>query len=158
MTFTAPNLQYLMDSPAELSKFAIRTFTVPPMGAGGKTQTIRVVAHSQATAAEFDAYFAGVQKLVREEQAVYGELPDYEPGYYTFLADALPWDNGDGMEHRNSTVMTGKQLSLNTVAHEYFHNWNVERIRPGGAGAVQLSRCEYVSADVCGGGVYAVLR
>jgi predicted metalloprotease with PDZ domain len=131
-TFTAPNLQYLMDSPAELSNFVMRTFEVPALKAGGKTQTIRVVAHSQATDAEFDAYFAGVQKLVREEQAVFGELPNYEPGYYTFLADALPWDNGDGMEHRNSTVMTGHKLSLSTVAHEYFHNWNVERIRPEG--------------------------
>lgn len=131
-TFTAPNLQYLMDSPAELSHFVMRTFQVPALQPGGKTQTIRVVAHSQATDAEFDAYFAGVQKLVREEQAIFGELPDYEPGYYTFLADALPWDGGDGMEHRNSTVMTGRRLSLDTVAHEYFHNWNVERIRPEG--------------------------
>ena len=131
-TFTAPNLQYLMDSPAELSHFVLRTFEVPALKAGGKTQTIRVVAHSQATDAEFDTYFDGVQKLVREELAVFGELPDYEPGYYTFLADALPWDGGDGMEHRNSTVMTGRKLSLNTVAHEYFHNWNVERIRPEG--------------------------
>ncbi len=131
-SFTAPNLQYLMDSPAELSAFVMRTFAVPPLQAGGKTQTIRVVAHSQATNAEFDAYFAGVQKLVREEQAVFGELPEYEPGYYTFLADALPWDGRDGMEHRNSTVMTGLRLNLGTVAHEYFHNWNVERIRPEG--------------------------
>ena len=131
-TFTAPNLQYLMDSPAELSDFVLRTFEVPPIKPGGKTQTIRVVAHSQATNAEFDEYFAGVQKLVHEEQAVFGELPEYEPGYYTFLADALPWDSGDGMEHRNSTVMTGHQLYLNTAAHEYFHNWNVERIRPEG--------------------------
>lgn len=131
-TFTAPNLQYLMDSPIELSNFAMRTFQVPAIAANGKTQTIRVVAHSQATDAEFNTYFEGVQKLVREEQAVFGELPDYEPGYYTFLADALPWDGGDGMEHRNSTVMTGRRLSLPTVAHEYFHNWNVERIRPEG--------------------------
>lgn len=131
-TFTAPNLQYLMDSPVELSHFVIRTFPVPPLQSGGKTQMIRVVAHSQATDAEFDAYFAGVQKLVREEQAIFGELPDYEPGYYTFLEDALPWDGRDGMEHRNSTVMTGKKLNLGTVAHEYFHNWNVERIRPEG--------------------------
>ncbi|MGI4755365.1 MAG: M61 family metallopeptidase [Janthinobacterium lividum] len=131
-TFTAPNLQYLMDSPAELSNFVSRNFQVASLTAGGKTQTIRVTAHSQATPAEFDAYFAGVQKLVREEQAVFGELPDYEPGYYTFLEDALPWDGGDGMEHRNSTVMTGRRLSLETVAHEYFHNWNVERIRPEG--------------------------
>lgn len=131
-TFTAPNLQYLMDSPAELSNFTLRTFEVPTLTPAGKAETIRVVAHSQATPAEFDTYFTGVQKLVREEQAVFGELPHYEPGSYTFLADALPWDGRDGMEHRNSTVMTGGKLNLGTVAHEYFHNWNVERIRPEG--------------------------
>jgi predicted metalloprotease with PDZ domain len=131
-TFTSPNLQYLMDSPAELSNYALHTFKVPALKPGGKAQTIRVVAHSQATDAELAEYFAGVEKIVKEEQAVYGELPDYEPGYYTFLTDALPWDNGDGMEHRNSTVMTSRQLGLSVVAHEYFHNWNVERIRPEG--------------------------
>ncbi len=131
-TFTAPNLQYLMDSPAELSRFTMQTFVVPPLQPGGKAQTIRVTTHTEATQAEFDTYFAGVQKLVREEQAVFGELPNYEPGYYTFLADALPWDGRDGMEHRNSTVVTGQKLSLNAAAHEFFHSWNVERIRPEG--------------------------
>src|SRR5262249_38504619 len=63
----------------------------------------------------------------------------YEPGYYTFLADYLPYANGDGMEHRNSTVMTAagsiaasREDVLDTVAHEFFHCWNVERIRPKG--------------------------
>jgi predicted metalloprotease with PDZ domain len=131
-TFTAPNLQYLMDSPAELSNFAMATFQVPPIDPAGKTETIRVVAHSLATEAQFNDYVKGTEKIVREEQAVFGELPHYEPGYYTVLTDALPWDNGDGMEHRNSTVITGRALNLGTVAHEYFHNWNVERIRPEG--------------------------
>ena len=131
-TFTAPNLQYLMDSPAELSDYVLHTFTVAPLTPAGKPQTIRVAAHSQADEAELKTYFAGVEKIVREEQAVFGELPNYEPGTYTFLSDALPWDNGDGMEHRNSTVITGQRLNLGTVAHEYFHNWNVERIRPQG--------------------------
>jgi predicted metalloprotease with PDZ domain len=130
--FTAPNLPYLMDSPTELSHFVQRSFQVPGLKPGSKTQAIRVVAHSQATDAELDTYFAGVQKLVREEQAVFGELPDYEPGSYTFLADAFPWDGGDGMEHRNSTVVTGRKLSLETAAHEFFHCWNVRRIRPEG--------------------------
>ena len=64
-------------------------------------------------------------------------IPDYEPGHYTFLADYLPYATGDGMEHRNSTVMTvaasiatDRRGLLDTVAHEFFHGWNVERIRP----------------------------
>ena len=138
LTFTAPNLQYLMDSPAELSNFGMRTFTVPARESGGKTQTLRLVMHHLGTDAELDAYATGLEKIVREEQAVFGELPDFEPGYYTFLADYLPWDNGDGMEHRNSAVMTSGRATLakdrvrmlGNAAHEFFHCWNVKRIRP----------------------------
>jgi predicted metalloprotease with PDZ domain len=137
LTFTAPNLQYLMDSPTELSNFAMRTFTVPARESGGKTQTLRLAIHHLGTDAELDAFVADVEKIVREEQAVFGELPDFEPGYYTLLADYLPWDDGDGMEHRNSSVVTSRRTlaknrvgMLGNVAHEFFHCWNVKRIRP----------------------------
>jgi predicted metalloprotease with PDZ domain len=137
LTFTAPNLQYLMDSPTELSNFSMRTFTVPARESGGKTQTLRVAIHHLGTDAELDAFVADVEKVVREEQAVFGELPDFEPGYYTLLADYLPWDDGDGMEHRNSSVVTSRRTlaknrvgMLGNVAHEFFHCWNVKRIRP----------------------------
>ncbi len=150
MTFTAPNLQYLMDSPVELSHFAMRTFTVPPLHAGGKTETVRVVVHSQGSEVDLDRHVASVQKIVREEQAIFGELPHFEPGSYTFLADYLPWDNGDGMEHRNSTVLTSHlELStprlLNSVAHEFFHIWNVKRIRPA-----SLEPFNFSDADMSG--------
>jgi predicted metalloprotease with PDZ domain len=48
----------------------------------------------------------------------------------------LPYADGDGMEHRNSTVVTTWRSldhavrNLGTIAHEFFHAWNVERIRP----------------------------
>jgi predicted metalloprotease with PDZ domain len=155
LVFTAPNLQYLMDSPTEFGNVVFRTFTVAPRtngtdggsaagnaaaGAAGsstKTQTLRVAMHHLGTDAELDAYTADVEKIVREEQAVFGELPEYEPGYYTFLADYTPWSDGDGMEHRNSTVISGRaslaadgKRLLGTASHEFFHCWNVERIRP----------------------------
>jgi predicted metalloprotease with PDZ domain len=129
--FTAPNLQYLMDSPLEFSPFVrIREFKYGP-------RTLRFALHHTGTDGELDSYVADVEKIVRQEGAVFGELPDYEPGSYTFIADYLPWADGDGMEHRNSTVMTGagsirenRVRLLDTVAHEFFHGWNVERIRP----------------------------
>ncbi|HEY7057474.1 MAG TPA: PDZ domain-containing protein [Vicinamibacterales bacterium] len=131
-TFTAPNLQYLFDSPTELSAYALRQFTVH--NPDGQAFTIRAAVHSQASAQEVDQYAAGLEKIVSEAMAVYGEFPQYEPGTYTFLADYLPYDSGDGMEHRNSTVVTGRSLvsALNTASHEFFHCWNVERIRPQG--------------------------
>ena len=130
--FTAPNLQYLMDSPTEFGPVALREFTV-------NSRRFRVAMHHQGTDAELDGFVKDVEKIVRQEGAIYGEFPQYEPGSYTFLTDLLPWANGDGMEHRNSTVITttanvaaGRGRVLDTVAHEFFHCWNVERIRPKG--------------------------
>jgi predicted metalloprotease with PDZ domain len=132
LQFTAPNLQYLMDSPAEFGPGAMREFTVD----GAR---FRFAAHHGGSDAELDSFVGDVAKVVRQERAVYGEFPAYEPGYYTFLADYLPYASGDGMEHRNSTVITqsatiahDRRRLLDTVAHEFFHCWNVERIRPQG--------------------------
>lgn len=128
--FTAPNLQFLMDSPTEIGPVDIRQFSVDG-------RTFRFAAHHAGTAGELTGFVADVEKIVREQRKIYGEYPMYEPGHYTFLADYLPWADGDGMEHRNSTVVSssgsiaGSRGSLlGTVAHEFFHNWNVERIRP----------------------------
>jgi predicted metalloprotease with PDZ domain len=131
-TFTAPNLQYLFDSPTELSAYALRQFTVH--NPDRKPFTIRTAVHSDASTEEIDQYAAGVEQIVNEAMAVFGEFPQFETGAYTFLADYLPYDSGDGMEHRNSTVVTGRSLknALGSASHEFFHCWNVERIRPQG--------------------------
>lgn len=130
LEFTAPNLQYLMDSPAEFGPVSIRQFSV---GA----RTFRFALHHTGTDAELDSFVRDVEKIVREQGEIYGEYPAYEPGSYTFVVDYLPWASGDGMEHRNSTVITSASSLrndrldlLDTVAHEFFHGWNVERIRP----------------------------
>ncbi len=133
-TFTAPHLQYFMDSPTELSAHDVRTWTV---ARGGRTQTIRFALHHAGTSAELDTFADRVKKVVAEQEAMWGELPQFDFGTYTFIADYLGYANGDGMEHRNSTVLTSSQSlaaarmgQLGTVSHEFFHAWNVERIRP----------------------------
>jgi predicted metalloprotease with PDZ domain len=143
--FTAPNLQYLMDSPAEFGPIAIRQFSA------GSRQ-FRFAVHHTGTDAELDDFVKAVEKIVRQEGAIYGEYPDYEPGSYTFLAEYLPYADGDGMEHRNSTVVTARGTIaadrprlLDTVAHEFFHCWNVERIRPK-----SLEPFDFERADMSG--------
>jgi predicted metalloprotease with PDZ domain len=133
-TFTAPNFQYFMDSPTELSAFTLRSW---PVSHGGRTYTIRLALHHAGTEAEADAYAEMARKVVAEQIAVYGEPPAFDHGTYTFIADYLPWVAGDGMEHRNSTVLTGTRPlatgaigNLRTLSHEFFHAWNIERIRP----------------------------
>jgi predicted metalloprotease with PDZ domain len=138
--FTAPNLQYLMDSPAEFGPVSIRQFEV-------EGHTFRFAAHHTGTPAELEGFVKDVEKIVRQEGAIFGEFPSYEPGTYTFLADYLPYASGDGMEHRNSTVITSsgsirgsRDNLLDTVAHEFFHCWNVERIRPRSLEPFDLER------------------
>jgi predicted metalloprotease with PDZ domain len=133
-TFTAPNLQYLMDSPAELSAFVLRSFTVPD---GERASTFRMAVHHQGTDAEVDELAAGAERVVREARNVFGEFPAFETGSYTFIADYLPTVVPDGMEHRNSTILTSRRSIrtdredlLKAISHEFFHVWNVERIRP----------------------------
>lgn len=131
---TAPNLRYLLDSPVEFGETRIDSFAV--RDAGGE-QTIHVALHHQGTEREAAEYVAGVRAIVEEMVEVFGEYPAFDDGSYTFIADYLPWASGDGMEHRNSTILTaGASLAtagrglLGTVSHEFFHAWNVERIRP----------------------------
>lgn len=134
LTFEAPDFAYLMDSPTLLGDIAWREWDVT---SSGRTQTIRFALRHQGSDAALDDYVEMVKAVVREQTAIYGELPEFDYGTYTFLAAYLPWVSGDGMEHRNSTVLTRvaelprDALSvLGTVAHEFFHAWNVERIRP----------------------------
>ncbi|WP_394971441.1 M61 family metallopeptidase [uncultured Croceitalea sp.] len=133
--YWAPNLYYFMDSPIELSNYGLREFKVK---ANGKEKNIRFVLHHNGTEEELDAYFESVKLIVKEQEKVFGELPDFDFDEYTFLACYMPNVNGDGMEHRNSTILTstrslannGLKRNLGTVSHEFFHAWNVERIRP----------------------------
>ena len=133
LTFTAPNLQYLMDSPAEFSEFALRTFTVPD---GADKASFRIAMHHQGEGADLDGFARDAEAIVREARLVFGEFPRFDGGTYTFIGDYLPGARSDAMEHRNSTVLTsGGPLARpwswrENVAHEFFHAWNVERIRP----------------------------
>jgi len=134
-TYYAPNMQYFMDSPTELSNHLVRSFEVD---SNGEKLKIKLALHNIGTEAEADQYFESVKKVVLQQMAVFGELPKFDYGEYTFLACYVPNASGDGMEHRNSTVLTstrtlangGMTRNIGTVSHEFFHAWNVERIRP----------------------------
>jgi predicted metalloprotease with PDZ domain len=139
-TWTAPNLQYLMDSPIEASDHLVATFRLAANADGsGAERTFRIALHHDGTESELDDVAGAIERIAQEQRAIFGSLPDFEGGAYTFIADYLPWASGDGMEHRNSTVLTealsvgtpeGRLDLLATASHELFHAWNVERLRP----------------------------
>ncbi|MCI0489550.1 MAG: PDZ domain-containing protein [Blastocatellia bacterium] len=147
--FTAPNLQYFFDSPTELSNFSLREW---PVRSGEYTYKIRLAVHHDGTEQEVDRFAEMTKKVVDEQIAIFGEPPAFDHGTYTFIACYLPYVFGDGMEHRNSTSLTGTRPigrgargNLGTVSHEFFHCWNVERIRPR-----SLEPFDFESANMSG--------
>ena len=130
-TFYAPDTYYFMDSPILIADLHMRERMIDG-------QKIRLALNTPATDEEVDTYFEEVIKIVEQQKAVFGELPKFDFGEYTFLSNYMPNASGDGMEHRNSTfVVSSKPVSrplgntsMGTMSHEFFHAWNVERIRP----------------------------
>lgn len=84
-----------------------------------------------------DAYQENIGKMIREQAAIFGGLPLKE---YHFIYHLLPFNIGHAVEHKNSasfampaTVAQSPQAigRLNSISsHEFFHLWNVKRIRP----------------------------
>ncbi|MCO4792329.1 MAG: PDZ domain-containing protein [Bacteriovoracaceae bacterium] len=80
---------------------------------------------------------ADIKTIVEHVSELMGGMPYEEK--YTFITHFLPGKFG-GLEHCNSTALHFDSLKMNErkgyvrwlelVAHEYFHTWNVKRIRP----------------------------
>ena len=128
-TFTAPGLQYFMDSPTKIGDLIIREWKVS--NTDGKSYTIRIALEANATNEQVDELTEKTKKIVAEAKEVFGEYPVYETGRYTFIMSANSYVQGDGMEHRNSTMISQPTATFNpaflygVTSHEFFHNWNV---------------------------------
>jgi predicted metalloprotease with PDZ domain len=133
-TYAAPNYAYFFDSPVLVGKIDFRSWKSP---SNGTDATIELAMMHEGTDAELDKYAEWIKRVVEAQKGVFGELPAFDYGRYTFLCSYNPWVRGDGMEHRNSTVCTSSRslaqadtALIGTVSHEFFHAWNVERLRP----------------------------
>ncbi len=149
-SFTAPDYYYFLDSPTELSNFTMTEWQAP---ADTTNQMIRMAVHHNGSEQQVDRYTDMAQKVVAEQVAIYGKPADFDFDTYTFIIDYLPYVYGDGMEHRNSTILTSRRSlegenalqNLFTLSHEFFHSWNVERMRPE-----SLEPFNFMEANVSG--------
>ena len=147
-TFQAPNYDRLIDMPMELSSEC----QVEQFAERGKT--FRVVVHSFGPPPDnrtqlVSKLSAGLHRIVASEMAMM-PAPDFD--HYTFLFHFAPdIAQGDGMEHLNSTEIIiaddlsqdGVREALETAAHEFFHTWNVKRLRPAALGPFDYTREDY---------------
>jgi predicted metalloprotease with PDZ domain len=158
-TFRAENFDVLYDSPVEVSNFKELDFQV------------RGVAHRIIIDGEGnydpERLRTEVQKIVEAETAMFSGIPyrrlDAGPVVesetrrvpyhdYTFILH-LRSNTGGGLEHLNSTALGFKRSGFQNedgyhrfqalVAHEFFHLWNVKRIRPDALGPFDYTKENY---------------
>ncbi len=139
--FRAENFDVLYDSPVEVSAFRTIKFAVSGI-------PHRIVIDGEGN---YDAerLARDVAKIVETAAALMGELPYRD---YTFILH-LRATGGGGLEHLNSTALmfrrfgfrpeSGYQSFLRLVAHEFFHLWNVKRIRPDALGPFDYTQENY---------------
>ena len=145
-TFQIPNYDVLADTPLEISPDVITTEFVE------RGKTIRVAVHCLTEAKpDLTPLVEGTRKIVAAHLAA---LPEPDFPHFTFLFHFDPTVTlGDGMEHLNSTaIIVGQKLSeadltetFATTAHEFFHVWNVKRLRPAGLGPFDYTREQYTN-------------
>lgn len=127
-----PNWDILIDTPTEIAPDS----TLDEFQVDGKQY--RVMVHSFGNeGGKRAALVRDIEKIVRAETAMWGP-PEFDS--YTFLIHFAADDHsGDGMEHLTSTQIIEPGAlgedevygdALETVAHEFFHVWNVKRLRP----------------------------
>ncbi|MEO8909881.1 MAG: PDZ domain-containing protein [Gemmatimonadaceae bacterium] len=127
-TFTAGNYHDLTDMPFYVGRFAIDSTLVAD-------RWIRLAWYPAAslTSTRRDRTFAWLHKFVPVEVAVFGEAPFRN---YTLFQRSDTVVNGGGLEHQASQVdgVLTSQLDADYLpglySHEFFHAWNVKRLRP----------------------------
>jgi predicted metalloprotease with PDZ domain len=150
-TFQAPDYDRLIDTPVEVCTNCVMT------NFRYQDKLFRVAVHSYGAGDEnvsqwTDNLAQGLQKIVKAEMAM---MPDPDFKKYTFLFHVSPFVSiGDGMEHLNSTSIvirgvTGNETlsqAFELAAHEFFHLWNVKRLRPVSLGPFDYTHEVYTQS------------
>src|SRR5258705_11939570 len=130
--YRAPDYDTLVDSPIVIGNPAVYDFVVD-----GKKHSLVNVGEGGV----FDGARAAkdLETIVKEDRRLWGSLP-----YDRYVFFNMITESGGGLEHKNSTVLMTNRWSTRTrraylawlqlASHEYFHAWNVKRLRPAELG------------------------
>lgn len=154
--FRASDFDELVDSPILAGSPAVHEFTV-----SGKRHYL--INEGEEGVWNGPASAQAVEQIVREYERMMGSLPYDRYVFLNLLAEA-----GGGLEHRNSTMVItsrwawnntaepaaeataapsrpGRIRWLDLVSHEFFHLWNVKRLRPVELGPFDYERENYTT-------------
>ena len=126
--YLAPDFDTLVDSPIYAGSPSIYEFRVDGV-------PHYLVNEGEGSLWDGPRSARDVEAIVRVQKEFWGALPYEKYVFFNVLAET-----GGGLEHKNSTVLMASRWAtrtrssylswLNLVSHEYFHTWNVKRLRP----------------------------
>ncbi|TKC90879.1 M61 family metallopeptidase [Trinickia terrae] len=152
--YRAENYDELIDHPVTLGEFALATFK-----AHGVPHD--VVIAGRVVALDMDRLAADLKRICEAQIALFEPKTKKTPvDRYVFMTQAVS-DGYGGLEHRASTALIcnrtdlpvlgrpetseGYRTYLGLCSHEYFHTWNVKRIKPAAFAPYDLTRENYTS-------------
>jgi predicted metalloprotease with PDZ domain len=140
-TYNFPNYDILADSPLEIGNHEVLKFE-----AGGVPHEVAMYGEANY---EPKRLLADMKRIVDECISLMGKLPVER---YVFIVHNLN-KGGGGLEHLNSTTLQTSRWNYGSeqgytgfmalVAHEYFHLWNVKRLRPAPLGPFDYDKENY---------------
>ena len=141
--FYAPDYDIVVDSPIEIGTHKVLNFEIQNIPHSVAMYSNGPLQYDEQKV--IDAY----KKVTQAASDVVGVHPCKD---YTFIIHHLPGIGG-GLEHLNSTTCQTSPMAYNTeagfkgfmglIAHEYFHLWNVKRIRPIALGPFDYEKENY---------------
>lgn len=141
-TFSFKDYDELVDCPIEIGNQEVFSFT-----AAGVEHVVAIYGKGNH---DSEMLAKDMSQIIESATAVFGQNPNKK---YTFIIHNVQ-DGQGGLEHTNSTVLsvnrwtyTGSEYKgfLSLVAHEYFHLWNVKRLRPFELGPFNYDQENYTS-------------
>jgi predicted metalloprotease with PDZ domain len=136
ITVTSPSYDSLADGPMELGKF--QEFDLPDV-----SPRVTVLVHGEGWRKK--QIEEELKRACLYEINLMGGAP-FE--HYIFILHIGKGAGGGGMEHANSTAIgiPSDEYLSGVAAHEFFHLWNVKRIRPASLEPVDFTKEQYTRA------------
>ena len=141
--YRASDYDIFIDAPAFVGEFKVLEFE------SGKVP-YRLVFSDPKVEFNQEQVVGDVRAIVEAAVGMFGSAPFQD---YIFLFKVQPRPGSGGLEHLNSTRITVGETDFSSgtrydrflfiVAHEFFHLWNVKRIRPEALGPFDYTREEY---------------
>jgi predicted metalloprotease with PDZ domain len=142
--FAAPDYDVLVDSPLEVGNQEVRSFEV-----AGVRYDVSIFGSAPI---DLEKFVDDIKGIVEQTTPIFGHVP-YDR--YVFLVNFTD-TTGGGLEHLNSTMCFSRRLTMvpkeeynqtmGLFSHEFFHAWNVKRLRPAGLGPFDYSAETYTKS------------